>query len=93
MPSKVDLTLIKKLVDELDKTISLSEKIKESSDNNEYIIEMSKGIGLCSGIVSEGTMLIADIAELLSTASGPPSDSKTSSLINKLFGNPSGSSN
>ncbi len=71
---KVNLELIKKLVLELENTLSVAEKIKENlSDkgSTDYIVELSKAAGLATGIMQEGSALVMDVLSLTGTAQSP----------------------
>lgn len=60
--TKIDLTLMKKLLGELETSLNASDAIRTAEGNIvEYIVEMSKSVGLASGMVQEASLLIADI--------------------------------
>lgn len=69
----VDLTLIKRLVSELEQTLTDGYKLNTETTKNEYIVEMSKALGLTTGIVSEATMLMGDIGGIMRFSSSPAS--------------------
>jgi hypothetical protein len=88
--SKVNLTLLKRLVSELEASIATAETIKTSAEtsdgtNNEYIVEMSKAAGLAAGVMSESSMLIMDIQSLVTKAQAPVPGGK-SDFLDKLMG-------
>lgn len=59
---KVNLTLLKRLVSELESALAAGDKLTvDKTDLNQYVVEMSKAIGLASGVMSEASMLIVDI--------------------------------
>ncbi|MCZ2224404.1 MAG: hypothetical protein LC122_12345 [Chitinophagales bacterium] len=60
----IDLTLLKKLVAELESQLSLADSCKD----NDKVIQYSKALGLCVGINSESSLLMQDIMHL--SASG-----------------------
>ncbi len=65
---KVDLTLLKRLVTELDAALEGAEQIAANkSDENvqDYIVEMSKATGIAAGVLQEATMLIGDINQMV----------------------------
>lgn len=88
MTGKIDLTLLKRLVSEVEQGITTAEKLKLLPDGkNDYIVEMSRTTGLLAGIMTEATMLVGDVQTLLSGA--PPLDkSSIDALTEKLFGKP-----
>lgn len=95
---KVDLTLIKKLVGELETSLATAEGMRTTSepmDVNEYVVEMSKAIGLASGISSEASLLVADIAAVtrVNQAPAPKTDSVFDTLDKILGGKGSGNTN
>lgn len=85
--SKVDLTLLKRLVGELETSLTTAEGIKSSatSDPAEFVIEMSKAAGLCSGVMQESLMLIGDIQNLTLSVQNPTSSVK-GDLLDKILG-------
>ncbi len=59
---KVNLTLLKRYVAELEASINKAETVMANKeDPNDYVVEMSKSAGLASGIVQEATLLVGDI--------------------------------
>lgn len=68
LKGKVDLTLLKRLVLELESSIAEAEKKSDSvtSSYPEFAVEMFKASGLCAGIVKEATLLVSDISYCLS---------------------------
>lgn len=83
MSKKVDLTLLKRLVGELEGALNIVDSIKTdiNTDNNELFVEASKAIGLASGVMQEAAGLMGDIQALLVTA---PTKSK-SEFLEKLM--------
>lgn len=82
---KINLTLLKKFVGELETSLTTAESIKSSanSDVNEYIIEMSKAAGLCAGVMSEAGMLVGDVQTMVMMAQNPTS--AKSDLLDKIL--------
>jgi hypothetical protein len=77
--SKISLTLFKQLVKEFEDAILANEKMRELEDydRSNYVIEMSKAMGLAAGIANEVTLLIGDIKVLVNQVStGQDSASK-----------------
>jgi len=59
---KIDISLLKKLVGELENHLNVAEGIrKDEADIQEYIVEMSRAAGLAAGVMSEAALLIGDI--------------------------------
>ena len=85
--TKVDLTLLKRLMAELENSLATANGINTDveSDLNEYVIELSKATGLCTGIMQEASMLVLDISSLVHT-SQPPSGSKGADFLDKILG-------
>jgi predicted house-cleaning NTP pyrophosphatase (Maf/HAM1 superfamily) len=73
MKLKVDLTLLKQLVAELETTMATADlmPVDSTTSNNDYVIEMSKAIGLASGAALEATMLVSDIQLIIKKAASP----------------------
>ena len=83
---KIDLSLIKRLVQELETSVSLAEKLngESASEKLECTVEYQKSIGFASGIMTESALLLADIQQIIhgnSTPSGSKQD-----LISQLLG-------
>lgn len=61
---KVNLSLLKKFVIELEESLKIADAIKASEASSkveDYVVEMSKAIGLASGAAAEASMLVKDI--------------------------------
>jgi hypothetical protein len=89
--TNVNLDLLKKLVSELDALILSSEALKKESifDKDQYLVELSKAAGVCSGIFQESALLVADIASCASSMNNSNESLKTdlSELFPPLKGN------
>jgi len=87
--NKIDLTLLKKLLGELENHLNTAGGIQDAEgDIHEYIIEMSRAAGLAAGVMSEAGMIIGDIHHSVKALSvGSPS--KTD-FLEKLLGGLSG---
>lgn len=83
MAQKVNLQLLKKLVETLESQISSAEALATSDDCNEYIVELSKCLGLASGVALEATALCGDIQVLVK---GAPLASAKEDMLEKLLG-------
>jgi hypothetical protein len=83
--NKVDLDTIKRLMAELEATLSTAENITTDvkADKVEYIVEMNKATGLAAGIMMEAGLLMGDIQHLIQGVGspGPKSD-----FLEKLLG-------
>lgn len=90
---KVDLTVLKRLVSELESLLATAEGIKTdvSGDKVEYVVEMNKATGICAGILTESGLLMGDIQSLIQGLSAP-SLSK-SEFLEKLLGGLKGPGN
>jgi hypothetical protein len=63
---KVDLTLVKRLVAELELVLTGLDELKANPDNNvEFIVQASKASGLATGIMQEAALLTMDIQALI----------------------------
>jgi len=87
---KVDLTLLKKLIVELENSLATADGIRaEETDENihNYIVEMSKASGVAAGIVEEATLLISDCRQAIRyNTSAIGKDDPLSSLLGVLKG-------
>ena len=71
---KVSLELLKKFVTELETQMKVSETIlseKKEGTVNDYVIEMSKAMGLAAGIAKEATLLVADCRAAIKVNASP----------------------
>jgi hypothetical protein len=89
---KVDLTLLKRLVTELDSALENAEQIaanKNEENVQDYVVEMAKATGIAAGVLQEATMLIGDINQLvrINTMSAGKED-PLGSLLSVLKGGP-----
>lgn len=71
MSTNVNLKLLQRLVEELQKSLDLAEAIKLTGEesNIEYTVEMGKALGLASSISQEGIYLAGDIARVAAKTS------------------------
>ena len=83
------------MVEQFEVTLNNCEQIKENGDHNDFVIEMSKASGLASGIVQEGSLLIADIHSIVKHSGMQPSAKDNDFLAKILDGlkGPNGSTN
>ena len=89
---KADLTLMHKLVAELEKQLDdsykLRDTIKETKDQEtyfKYVIEISKAVGILSGISQEASLLIGDMQKLIQIASQPNDMEDPTSMLQSIL--------
>lgn len=89
---KIDLTLLKRLVTELESSLNTVESLKTDVTNNghEVVVEASKAIGLASGVMQEAGAIIMDIGFLLE---GEPAPKSQAEFLQKLLGSLKGPGN
>lgn len=85
---KVNLSLLKALVSELESALDKADALSDAeADQNLYTIEMSKAMGLASGIMGESGLLIGDIQVLSANNQNvKASGVKASHMLEKLMG-------
>ncbi len=87
----IDLTLIKKLVSELEIALDKAEEIKTAKgDKLEWIVELSKASGFAASILGEGGLLMGDIQTLIQ---GGPQTGAKQDFIEKFLGGLKGPGN
>jgi hypothetical protein len=85
MAKKVDLTLVKKLIGELEASLEAADGIKTAKgDVTDYIVELSKSAGLAAGVMQEASMLVMDV-QAQAMAVQNPAPPKTD-VLEKLLG-------
>lgn len=62
---KIDLSLLNRLVAELNTSLKASETIPASEGNLETIMELSRAAGILGILVQEGSLLIKDVYALV----------------------------
>lgn len=86
---KVNLTLLKDLVKELEAALDTAEKVtgEEVADYNRYVIEMSKAQGIAAGVFKESSLLITDIQQVITYNAAPSTASVSSAgdFLDKLL--------
>jgi hypothetical protein len=88
---RVDLSLLKRLVEELDKMVIATEAMAEAKgDKNEWVLEMSKATGVAAGIMTEAGLLMGDLQSLMQ---GPSTGASKQDLLDKLLGGLKGPGN
>jgi hypothetical protein len=89
--NKIDLDTLKRLVAELESTLSAAENITTDvkADKVEFVVEMSKAAGIAAGIMMEAGGVMGDIQQLVMGVNAPAK----SDLLDKLLGPLKGSGN
>lgn len=84
---KVDLTLAKQLLGELELALELADGLRSASDfnKNDYTVEMSKALGLVTGLLTESSMLIADITKITTDVTNTLPEQTTASKLGSLL--------
>jgi hypothetical protein len=85
---KVDLTLVKRLVAELETALASADNIRANKTEEnilDYVVEMSKCTGLAAGIMQEATLLMGDIQKVTNHHTLPKEDI-LSSLLGAIKG-------
>ena len=90
--NKVDLTTLKRLVAELEATMSAAEGIQTdvAADKVEFVVEANKATGLAAGIMMEAGLLMGDIQSLIQGVGAPASKAD---FLEKLIGSLKGPGN
>lgn len=88
MSKKIDLDTIKRLMAELESTLSAAENITTDvkADKIEYLVEMNKATGLAAGVMMEAALLMGDIQHLIQGAGAPPKADFLEKLLGPLKG-------
>lgn len=83
---KVDLSVLKRLVSELEAELATADGIKTdvNADKIERIVSLNKATGLAAGILTEAGLLMGDIQQLV--AGGPPPGGDKQDFIDKILG-------
>lgn len=90
--NKVDLSILKRLVSELESTVAHAEDIKTdvNADRIEYVVEMNKATGLAAGVMTEAAILMGELQSLIQGAGSPSKADFLEKLLGSLKG-PGGS--
>jgi len=92
---KVDLTLLRKLVGELESAINSVQEMPSADKKEElhrFVIDLSRASGLAAGVAQEATALVKDMYQLVTFAQTAPSD-YGDKLMTDILGSFSGNSN
>jgi hypothetical protein len=88
---KVQLTLLKKYVEALEKSLDTADSIKEGadagSDVTEYMLEMARAAGISMAIMQEASMLVGDMQQLVKSTTSygvKPASDPLSDLFSKF---------
>lgn len=87
--AKIDLTLITELVSQLAKQADLADKmtlVKTEGVNTAYTVELSKALGLVTGIKMEADLLTADLTRLIKNSTFPPVSKTEEDMLSQIFG-------
>jgi hypothetical protein len=89
---KIDLSLLKRLVAELESSLSTVENMETDipASKNELIVEASKAAGLAAGVMQEASMLMGDIHALVEGSMTPKGKNE---FLEKLLGSLKGPGN
>lgn len=85
--SKIDLTIIKKLVGELESALSLADSMDEQ-EKTEAVVELAKAAGLALAAAQEAQLLVSDISKLIMETNAPKGEA--SNQFTKLLGDLAG---
>lgn len=88
---KIDLSLLKKFVSELENSLTAAEAVRLSTEGNphEYLVELSKAGGLAVSVSQEVTMLLGDVQKSMMQMQNP--SASKNALLEKLFSGLQGS--
>lgn len=90
--SKIDFTLLNRLIAESNTSLELANRQKElavkggSQQSNEYVVELSKVYGLVAAIYAESSALIGDIAKEVKYNSSQQPLSTDLDALSSIFG-------
>ena len=83
---KIDLSLIKKLVGDLETMLQAADAIDQEAAPNDWISEMAKASGLAAGSAHEGGLLVHDIYTLVRASQGLASKKQSENMLEQLLG-------
>lgn len=83
---KIDFSLIKKLVGDLEIALQAAEAINQETALNDWISEMSKASGLAASASQEGGLLVHDIYTLIRASQGLASKKQSENMLEQLLG-------
>lgn len=82
---KVDLTLLKRLVAELEGSLNTVDAIQTdvNTDTNEFVVEASKAVGLAAGVMQEAAEIMVRIHAVID---GTQATKGKGDLLDKILG-------
>lgn len=82
---KIDLTILKRMVAELEASVNTAEAIRTDvkADKVEWIVELNKATGLAAGVLTEAGLLMGDLQHMVQ---GGPSGGSKQDLLEKILG-------
>lgn len=81
---KVDLTLLKRLVAELESAVGTVEGIQTdvNTDHNEFMVEASKAAGLAAGVMQEAAVVLMQLHD---TMDGTQNSAGAQDFLDKIL--------
>jgi hypothetical protein len=67
----INLTVLNKLVEALQEQVKLVAELPQETPNETRVVELSRALGLCSGISYESGGLVSDILAIIKDSSVP----------------------
>lgn len=80
---KIDLTLLKRLVEELESSVLIINSVQVAADKTELVVEGSKAAGLAAGVMQEAAGLMGDIHMFIGAGTMQPSGNE---FLEKVLG-------
>jgi|WetSurMetagenome_2_1015567.scaffolds.fasta_scaffold376461_2 hypothetical protein len=72
MPTKINLSLLKKFLSELETNLTVADTIRDSEgDPKEYLVEMAKASGLATSVMQEAQLIVGDIKTQMMKVQSP----------------------
>lgn len=84
--NKIDLTLLNRLVKELNDMVRAVEEMPQPTDLNsdcEYVTVLSKTLGVATGISYEASGVVGDILKVIKNG---PTPSRPEDILSSMFG-------
>jgi hypothetical protein len=91
--TKIDLTILRRLIDELEASIGRAEEIQTRptlANHVDWVVELNKATGLMAGVLIEAGLLMGDIQHSIASAGGT-GDASKQDFIKQLLGGLKGS--
>ena len=82
---KVDLSLLKRLIAELEGSVATMESIQTdvSTNHNEFVVEASKAAGLAAGLMQESAVVLMQLHD---TIDGTQHAAGAQDILSKILG-------